>query len=81
MKRAFLIAVLAGLLVGPPTAPVGRARADDGAGAALWQGAGVTPRADRAPAPGFVLSDLAGQKVNLHDLRGRVVMLYFWATW
>lgn len=34
-----------------------------------------------APAPDFVLSDLAGQPVRLSDFRGQVVLLNFWATW
>jgi tetratricopeptide (TPR) repeat protein len=32
-------------------------------------------------APGFQLATLAGQKVQLADLRGKVVLLNFWATW
>ena len=33
------------------------------------------------PAPEFVRSDLAGRPVDLAALRGRVVLLNFWATW
>jgi hypothetical protein len=32
------------------------------------------------PAP-VVLPDLAGQAITLESQRGRVTMLYFWATW
>jgi len=32
-------------------------------------------------APGFLLEDLTGQKVDLVSLRGRPVVLNFWATW
>ena len=35
----------------------------------------------RVEAPGFVLPDLDARPVRLSDLRGRVVLLYFWATW
>ena len=33
------------------------------------------------PAPTFALPDLNEQSVRLVDLRGKVVLLYFWATW
>lgn len=33
------------------------------------------------PAPNFRLRDLNGQMVSLSDLRGKVVLLNFWATW
>ncbi len=33
------------------------------------------------PAPPFVRSDLAGQKIALEKYRGKVVLLDFWATW
>ena len=33
------------------------------------------------PAPAFALPDLAGRQVRLADLRGKVVLLFYWATW
>jgi peroxiredoxin len=33
------------------------------------------------PAPNFQLRDLEGHLVSLSDLRGKVVLLNFWATW
>jgi hypothetical protein len=36
---------------------------------------------DAEPAPAFTLESLAGERVSLSDLRGRAVLLYFWATW
>ena len=35
----------------------------------------------RSYAPDFQLLDLTGRKVRLSDLRGKVVLLNFWATW
>jgi peroxiredoxin len=48
---------------------------------ALWQAAGVVQLSSPAPAPPLSLRDLSGELVDLRGLRGRVVMLYFWATW
>lgn len=36
---------------------------------------------DGKPAPAFSLKTLNGTEMALASLRGRVVMLYFWATW
>jgi len=35
----------------------------------------------RTPAPDFSLKDPRGNSLNLRDLRGKVVLLNFWATW
>jgi hypothetical protein len=37
--------------------------------------------ASRMEAPDFELATLAGQPTRLGNLRGRVILLYFWATW
>lgn len=37
--------------------------------------------ADDQTAPNFNLMNLAGERVTLEDLRGRLVVLNFWATW
>ena len=33
------------------------------------------------PAPAFSLPDLDGRQVTLADLRGKVTLVFFWATW
>ena len=41
----------------------------------------VIPYEPPKPAPAFTLPDLNGKEVHLSDLRGKVAMLFFWATW
>ncbi|HEY6466975.1 MAG TPA: TlpA disulfide reductase family protein, partial [Candidatus Acidoferrales bacterium] len=36
---------------------------------------------DKQPETNFTLKDAEGQPVSLSDLRGKVVLLNFWATW
>ena len=42
---------------------------------------GIEPSQERTPAPAFLLNDSDGSVVRLDDLRGKVVLLNFWATW
>jgi cytochrome c biogenesis protein CcmG/thiol:disulfide interchange protein DsbE len=48
-------------------------------GAAL--GCRVEDGSGGGPAPAFKLQDLAGREVSLEDLRGKPVVVDFWATW
>ncbi|MEX2223969.1 MAG: hypothetical protein WEG40_19440 [Candidatus Rokuibacteriota bacterium] len=48
---------------------------------AVWHAAGIVPFPRPEPAPPLRLSDLSGKTVDLQHLRGRLAMLYFWATW
>ena len=41
----------------------------------------ATAQRESAPAPAFTLPDLAGGEVSLAALRGRAVVVDFWATW
>ncbi len=73
MSRAWLgAAVLLVLALGCLREEARPAAADGAPGAA--RGAAV-------PAPAFTLPDLAGGQVSLAELRGRPVLVDFWATW
>jgi len=42
---------------------------------------GAAPPPPGSPAPDFQLKDLQGNMVRLSTLRGKTVVLHFWATW
>ena len=42
---------------------------------------GVVPYQPPKPAPALTLPDLQGKTVRLADLKGKVVLVFFWATW
>jgi peroxiredoxin len=50
-------------------------------GPAPEAGDGEKARAPASPAPEFSLLDLEGNQIQLSRLRGRVVVIDFWATW
>ena len=41
----------------------------------------VTPYDPPKAAPALALPDLGGKTVRLADLKGKVVLVFFWATW
>jgi cytochrome oxidase Cu insertion factor (SCO1/SenC/PrrC family) len=41
----------------------------------------IQPYEPPKPAPAFSLPDLEGKQQTLESLRGKVVLLFFWATW
>jgi cytochrome c biogenesis protein CcmG/thiol:disulfide interchange protein DsbE len=46
-----------------------------------WAGFGGNAYDPPKPAPEFSLPDLDGRPIGLADLRGKVTLLFFWATW
>ena len=48
---------------------------------ALYRALGLQRAADSTQAPNFTLPSLDGRPVQLRELRGKVVLLNFWATW
>ena len=46
-----------------------------------YAGMKVQPYDPPKAAPAFSLPDLDGKAMRLEDLKGKVVMLVFWATW
>jgi cytochrome oxidase Cu insertion factor (SCO1/SenC/PrrC family) len=53
-----------------------------GAGAAPdFAALNLQPYDSPKPAPAFTLPDPEGRATTLSDLRGKVVLLFFWATW
>jgi cytochrome oxidase Cu insertion factor (SCO1/SenC/PrrC family) len=47
----------------------------------LLDALGLARPTARVAAPSFVLPGLDGRPVSSADLRGRALLLYFWATW
>lgn len=72
MRRAAVAGILSGLLA---TAALAGAAEPD------WAGMQVQAYSPPKAAPAFSLPDLDGTVRSLGDFRGRVLMLFFWATW
>jgi cytochrome oxidase Cu insertion factor (SCO1/SenC/PrrC family) len=70
VRQAFVTAVVTLLLV----AGVATAAPD-------FAAVQLQPYDSPRPAPPLALPDLDGQTRSLSDLRGKVVLLFFWATW
>lgn len=61
--------------------PVTRAYAERCVAACVGAMTGRQPVPEHPEAPDFAYTDAFGHKASLSDLRGRVVLLNFWATW
>jgi cytochrome oxidase Cu insertion factor (SCO1/SenC/PrrC family) len=55
--------------------------AQTAAAAPNWGALEAQPYDPPKPAPAFALPDPDGKVTRLEDLRGKVVLLFFWATW
>ena len=73
--RKWVMIGLVGLALGVPTGVLGPDQ--------VWaQGANIFQSyAKPQPLPDFSLEDLSGKMVQIKDCRGKVILLYFWATW
>ncbi len=81
MIRSVIVAAMVGLVAAGGVTRFSPARAEPGVEAAVWRGAGIVPFPRSLQAPPLSLGDLSGKPVDIQHFRGRLVMLYFWATW
>jgi cytochrome oxidase Cu insertion factor (SCO1/SenC/PrrC family) len=81
MIRWVIVAAMVGLIAAGGVARFSPAGAEPAAEPAVWRAAGIVPFPRSVLAPPLQLRDLSGKPVDLQQFRGRLVMLYFWATW
>ena len=72
MKRALAVALV---LVAAVATQAARAMEHDSAAIRMQ------PYDPPKPAPAFALPDLSGKTVRLGDFKGKIVLVFFWATW
>ena len=71
IRRLCVVAFLATTLLAGPAV----------AAAPDFAGMQIQPYDPPKPAPAFSLPDLQGKVRTLGEFRGKVLMLFFWATW
>ena len=76
MQRAVWLTLLTAVALG--LSPGAQAAAGSGTGPSHYQ---VVPWSAGKTAPAFIVTDLNGKTWRLQDLRGRAVLINFWATW
>ena len=81
IRKTIAVLLLLGLIAAVDAARVSSASAEPAVEAAVWRAAGITPAAQPVRAPALQLGDLSGTPVDLKQFQGKLVMLYFWATW
>ncbi len=76
------LAVLVGLVALPATWRAAPPRGSDPpTGADPWSAAEVSRATHQVAAPVIELQDLLGHRIDLRQLQGRIVLVYFWGSW
>ena len=81
IRLVILATAILGLAVAVAGSECSPKDAKPGIDGAVWQAAGLLPLTNAGQAPPLRLADLSGKTVDLRQLHGRLVMVYFWATW